>query len=282
MASSEFRQRIISAIVLILIALVGVLAGEHWAILVLASFGVLAANEWRDLLRLPQVRIVQPLYYVTVILSLVLCVFVEPFYAVALLGLMTVVIFGFVLFIQKKEPPVAEVVKLSPLARAVWAALGVPYIAGGVLALLVIREWPLVGLGITLYLLLVVWGADIGGYLVGRWVGGPKLCPAISPSKTWSGLFGGIALAVILGVTCALAFHAKDMQGAVWMAVLLAIVAQVGDLFESYLKRRCGAKDSGRMIPGHGGVLDRIDGLLAAALFLVSAQIWRGEIWTWW
>ncbi len=110
-------------------------------------------------------------------------------------------------------------------------------------------------------LLVVVWSSDIGAYVVGRLVGGPRLASAISPGKTWSGACGGLAAAVIAGMS---------VTGlTVWggtAAALLGIASQLGDLGESALKRHYGVKDSGRLIPGHGGLLDRIDGLMAAAL----------------
>ncbi len=283
LASSELQKRIISSVLLILIALVGVLAGQYWAILVLAGFGVLAIYEWLDLLRPPQVGRLQSLCYAAVVLTLLTGAWVTPFYGVALLALMTGGVFVFGVVASKKAPTTGAEAKFPPpFAHAAWVALGVPYIAGGVLAVLTIRLWPMVGLGMTMYLLLVVWGTDIGAYIIGRRFGGAKLFPAISPSKTWAGLFGGIATAVCLGYVCALAFNARAPLAAAGLAAVLATVAQIGDLFESYLKRRCGAKDSGHLIPGHGGVLDRIDGLLAAAVFLALLQSWQGEVWVWW
>lgn len=123
--------------------------------------------------------------------------------------------------------------------------------------------------------------ADTGAYFTGRAIGGPKIAPRISPSKTWAGLFGGMAFAGLwLGVVAG-AFHyttgydnysdlaeaaGPDVLGAILVGVLLAAVAQMGDFFESWLKRRAGVKDSSRLIPGHGGVFDRIDGLIPVAL----------------
>ncbi len=116
-----------------------------------------------------------------------------------------------------------------------------------------------------LFLLLLVWASDIGAYASGRAIGGPRLAPRISPGKTASGALGGLAAAVLVGVAAAtISSTAVIRAGA--LAGLLGMVAQAGDLAESYAKRRFGVKDSGRLIPGHGGLLDRVDALLAVAL----------------
>lgn len=152
-------------------------------------------------------------------------------------------------------------------ATALWYAGGIPYLAWSGLAMMAIRALPENGLMWTLYLLFAVWGTDIGGYAAGCTIGGPKICPKISPKKTWAGLFGGMALAGLMGY-----FMAGQMGGIGWrfvvLSMVLAIVSQAGDFFESHVKRKAGAKDSGRLIPGHGGILDRIDGLLFAAVLL--------------
>jgi phosphatidate cytidylyltransferase len=142
-------------------------------------------------------------------------------------------------------------------------ALGLPYLGLTVIALLHLRNG---GWQPVLWLLLAVWATDIGGYIFGRWIGGPKLAPRLSPKKTWAGLIGGAGLAALVGAVAVAVLH---RTGAALLAApgaaALAIVAQAGDLAESAVKRHYGVKDSGSLIPGHGGVLDRIDGLLAAA-----------------
>ena len=135
-------------------------------------------------------------------------------------------------------------------------------------------RWPILrggdqaGLIAILFLFAVVWATDILAYFVGRALGGPKLAPSISPGKTWSGAVGGA-----LGGRCSPAWRLRRRtgwggRGPALVALLLAIVSQFGDLFESFVKRRSGVKDSSHIIPGHGGVMDRVDGLVAAAFTL--------------
>jgi phosphatidate cytidylyltransferase len=125
------------------------------------------------------------------------------------------------------------------------------------------------GRDLVIWLLLVIWATDIGAYFAGRSIGGPKLAPRISPKKTWAGLFGGmVAAAAVAGLA---GIWLDDFKPSLWnllLAMVLAVVSQIGDLLESHLKRRYDAKDSSNLIPGHGGVLDRTDGLMAASLML--------------
>jgi phosphatidate cytidylyltransferase len=123
-----------------------------------------------------------------------------------------------------------------------------------------------------IFLLAVVWSSDIGAYLAGRLIGGPKLAPRISPGKTWSGAAGGVAAVLAVGVAAA-ALWPVPAAPVVAAAAVLGVAAQAGDLLESAVKRHFGVKDSGRLIPGHGGLLDRLDGLMAAGL-VAGAWIW--------
>ncbi|MDD4615992.1 MAG: phosphatidate cytidylyltransferase, partial [Alphaproteobacteria bacterium] len=138
------------------------------------------------------------------------------------------------------------------------------------------------GRSLLFFLLAVVWGTDIGAYVLGKLIGGKKLAPTISPGKTWAGLFGGIFFALVLGYGCAVAFGAKEPLVAALLSPVLALVAQIGDLFESFVKRQAGVKESGDLIPGHGGVLDRIDGLVSAAIFAFLFQVLLGDQINWW
>lgn len=150
---------------------------------------------------------------------------------------------------------------------AAWRSvvLAVGYVTPAVAALIWLRRDPAHGLGNVLFLLLSVWASDIGAYLVGRWIGGPRLARRISPGKTWSGAIGGLASAALVGLVASRIGPDGDILRAVLVAALLGIASELGDLLESVLKRAARVKDSGRFLPGHGGLLDRLDGLLLAA-----------------
>ena len=128
-----------------------------------------------------------------------------------------------------------------------------------------------------LYLFLVVWSADTGAFFTGRLIGGPKLAPKISPNKTWSGFIGGAVFACIAGVLFAAWFGHTSIPTVAALSIVLALISQGGDLGESFLKRFFGVKDTSGLIPGHGGVLDRLDGLVFAAIgagLIAAAADW--------
>jgi phosphatidate cytidylyltransferase len=149
-----------------------------------------------------------------------------------------------------------------------WDASGLAYAAISGLSLALLRDGDHSGLVAILFLFAVVWATDISAYFVGRAVGGPKLAPSISPGKTQSGALGGAVGGVVAGLLLAAAAGAANLAVLSVVALVLSIVAQAGDLFESWVKRRHDRKDSGTLIPGHGGVMDRVDGLVAAAFAL--------------
>ena len=149
------------------------------------------------------------------------------------------------------------------------------------MALVWLRQPPVSGGANVIVLLLIVWASDIGAYITGRAIGGPHLAPAISPGKTWSGAIGGLAAAASTGLAASLALGGGPIS---WrpagFAVLIGVISQTGDLFESRLKRHFGVKDSGTMIPGHGGLLDRLDAVLTAApaAALLALILGRGVV----
>lgn len=149
-----------------------------------------------------------------------------------------------------------------------WFPLGVPYAIMPVLAITSLRGESASGLWAIIFLFSVVWATDILAYFAGRAIGGPKLAPAISPNKTWSGALGGAAAGIFAGVAVALWRGEANLTFYALTGLALTVAAQCGDLFESHVKRRFGVKDSGTIIPGHGGVMDRVDGLVAAAVML--------------
>ncbi|CDX18009.1 Phosphatidate cytidylyltransferase [Mesorhizobium sp. ORS 3324] len=151
---------------------------------------------------------------------------------------------------------------------AQWEASGLAYAALSGLSLAYLRDENHSGLIAILFLFAVVWATDIAAYFVGRAVGGPKLAPSISPGKTQSGALGGAVGGVVAGLLLAIVTGAGNLAVLGIVALALSIVSQIGDLFESWVKRRHGCKDSSNLIPGHGGVMDRVDGLVAAAFTL--------------
>ncbi|MES2137915.1 MAG: phosphatidate cytidylyltransferase [Pseudomonadota bacterium] len=154
---------------------------------------------------------------------------------------------------------------------AAWYLSGFFYALLPALSLLWLRERDEHGLYLLVWVFIVTWSTDIGAYFAGRTFGKRKLAPSISPNKTVEGLYGGIAAATLFGGAWALAMGLGTALLA--LAPVLAAAAQAGDLFESGMKRRAGVKDSGQWLPGHGGVLDRLDGLIPVAVLTAAAQL---------
>ena len=157
-----------------------------------------------------------------------------------------------------------------------WRVYGFFYCLAPAIALLWIREraGP-AGIGtdfdLLVWVFLVVWATDIGAYFAGRAIGGPRLAPSISPNKTIAGLVGGVASAALLAGAWVAATNLPATM--IWLSAPLAVAAQLGDLFESGLKRRAGVKDSGTWLPGHGGLLDRLDGLVPVAVLTAMLMV---------
>ncbi|MDH3659137.1 MAG: phosphatidate cytidylyltransferase [Alphaproteobacteria bacterium] len=167
----------------------------------------------------------------------------------------------------------APMLKILPT----WPFVGIAYLSLPMLAMIWLRGLPEIGLAILLWLLLVVWATDIMAYVFGRWIGGRRLAPSISPGKTWAGLWGGMAGAALVGALAAFLIGPFRPLPSIALAAGLAGVAQLGDLAESALKRQAGVKDSGGLIPGHGGLFDRLDGLLFAAPVLALVALLAGR-----
>ncbi len=237
--------------------------GAAFAVLVgLITIGL--AQEW---LRLCHVALgPRP---VLMFAALPLAVFVaaqgEPAYAIGLLAVITAV--G---LMRRDRHGDARIVPF-----------GLLYFGLGAIALVWLRFDPQDGRTLVLVLLLVIWATDIGAYVVGRAVGGAKLAPRISPGKTWSGAAGGLLAAMAVGIAAAAIMGVMDQAWAAALAAgAISCVGQAGDLFESSLKRHFNVKDSGTLIPGHGGLLDRLDAVLTAApaAALLAFAIGRGVI----
>jgi phosphatidate cytidylyltransferase len=165
---------------------------------------------------------------------------------------------------------------LSPHRRD-WAALGACYAFAALIASVAVRGDPVWGFTALMFVLLIVWVTDIGGYFAGRGIGGPKLWPRISPKKTWAGAIGGFAASLAIAAGFA-AFGLGKTGPLLLLGAVLSIVSQLGDLFESAVKRRFGVKDSSHIIPGHGGLLDRLDGYVAAVVLAAVFGVLRGGL----
>lgn len=268
---SNLPQRFLSAALALPVVVIAVAEGGWFYHLFVLAMMMIGLFEWLSLTLRKSDRLTENAAYLGLI-----AVFVSYWLGGHAIAAWCGIAATGVLFTLAFKPQKGE---RGGLKNALWVAGGLPYLAGGGLALMMLRDLSSSGLFIVVFLLAVVWGMDIGGYAIGCSVKGPKLCPKISPKKTWSGLLGGMALAGLAGYLVALSFGDPK---AFWSGLLgagFAAVSQVGDLFESYVKRRVGAKDSGSLIPGHGGLLDRIDGLLAAAIVMVLMMALGGKGW---
>lgn len=159
--------------------------------------------------------------------------------------------------------------------HAGWIVVGVVYAFAALLASVAVRLDPLWGFAALMFVLLVVWVTDIGGYFAGRGIGGPKLWPRVSPKKTWAGAIGGLVLSLAVAAGFS-AFGVGRLMPLLALAAVLTVVSQLGDLFESAVKRNFGVKDSSHIIPGHGGLLDRLDGYVFAVVAAALIGFLRG------
>jgi len=173
-------------------------------------------------------------------------------YSLALIFLAPIALF--VLLFQKHK------------GRGAWISFGIIYVGLPLVTLIWLRQDLELGRELIFWIVGVVWATDIGAYFFGRMIGGPLLLPAVSPKKTWAGLLGGMLCAALVGYGASFIMPVSNLSLFVAASGLLAFIAQVGDFFESGVKRKFGVKDSSRLIPGHGGILDRVDGLLTVAL----------------
>ena len=166
-------------------------------------------------------------------------------------------------------------------AAPIWTAAGLAWIIGPCIGFVWLRSEP-AGTATMFWLLAVVWAIDTAAYIAGKTIGGPKLAPRISPKKTWAGLIGGLLAAILVGLAAALIVGSDKIWQIALLSGALAIVEQIGDMAESFAKRRFGVKDSGNLIPGHGGLLDRLDGMLAVVVAVVILSlVTGGSVLTW-
>lgn len=190
-----------------------------------------------------------------------------------------------VIFEVGKLSSAIMLIALGILAAIVTAVRQAPLVAGGLIyssalliAPVVLRADDTYGFAAIVFVFAVVWGTDIGGYFCGRAIGGPKLAPAISPKKTWSGAIGGAATGLAAAAVTAVGFSVRVSAMVLVVALVLSAVSQAGDLFESALKRSFEAKDTSGLIPGHGGVMDRLDGFIIAVAVAAVIGTLRGRL----
>ena len=263
---SELRLRIVSAAVMAVAVVALAYLGDFPYRALTVLIGVIILQEWTAMTGC--LRPFGTAQGVAVVAMAVIGLAVL-FNQIALALVLTLVAFAgsyAVSFVRLRENP-----RPVEARHWSWLSLGLLYASSIMVAFAALRGDTAFGLAACAFILAVVWATDIFAFFVGRAVGGPKLAPRVSPNKTWSGFLGGVGFAVLAGGLVVAAYWLQGMIGAMWwwfvpVAVVLSIVSQLGDLFESWVKRRSGAKDSGRIIPGHGGVMDRIDGLGAAAV----------------
>lgn len=275
----ELTQRILSGLALIAVALLTAWSGGLISVITFLVLGLLVLFEWESLTgtRSPQ-RIVGGIVLVSV--TAFTAHFVGPLSALAIAAGLLFLALGAALLESARR----------------WFLTGAAYAAWLVASLISLRGHDAIGLTALLFVFVAVWATDIAAYFGGRTIGGPKLLPAVSPNKTWAGSISGALASVILCLGFLawaktsdwdVGLASSDLASSVstlgfaysaLMALALSIAAQVGDLFKSALKRKFGAKDSGQLLPGHGGFMDRVDGLVfaSAAAFLIGLSL-RGE-----
>lgn len=243
--SSSILKRIITALVLVPVTIGVLYSGFPYVQILALLVGGMMAWEWANMVPNKGTSVYPISYAISVSAAIMFPSFIGT----------AIVILGSALLVW---------IKAKDEKRRNLLTLGVFYISLGIGS--IVWLYAQVGFLDTLWFLLMVWGVDTGGYVVGCNLKGPKLAPKISPNKTWSGLIGGVMLSVLVSIAYSYAF--TEHLHVIFYAVLggiVAVIAQIGDLVESYIKRNLGIKDSSNLIPGHGGVFDRVDGLIFAA-----------------
>ncbi|MBB3453312.1 phosphatidate cytidylyltransferase [Rhizobium sp. BK313] len=258
--SRELRLRIISGIILAAVVLVATWYGGLSFRILAAAIGLLVYYEWSTISDLhgrdPQGN---ALGWLGLVLIAGATLMEESVYSLEIL----------VVFVA------ITAIMVATRHKSWWLPGGIFYAGLTAIALAEIRDDDLRGFVLMLFIFATVWATDIFAFFVGRAIGGAKLAPRISPGKTWSGAIGGAIAAVIAGTAVVWSFFSADGLWIPALALVLSICSQIGDLFESFIKRRFGVKDSSHLIPGHGGVMDRVDGLIFAcfAAFLLAIVI---------
>lgn len=257
--SSNLYMRVVAALVLApLTIVIAWLGGWIWACVVIAAAALLYF-EW----------------------LMIVGVSGNRFAAAA--GIVALALAGVCLMLRRADVAVAVIVAGILFAAAMtngkrgWVASGLVYAAAALVATILVRRDADLGFVALMFVLLVVWVTDIGGYFAGRGIGGPKLWPRVSPKKTWAGAIGGLVLALVIALGFALFGFGRTVP-LLLLGAVLSVVSQLGDLFESAVKRCFDVKDSSHIIPGHGGLMDRLDGFVAAIVFAALVGFMRGGL----
>jgi phosphatidate cytidylyltransferase len=270
-------QRVKTALVLLPFIIAPVMLGGLWFLLLMAAVAVIMAREWVELLRSEDPG--RDALWVSVLVLNVLAFAYATSLSDATAMIIVISITGAALSFKRGT-------RYTPVFG------GVIYIAWPLAAAIGFRQDPL-GLWVIFYVLLSVWAVDIFAMFSGKIIGGPKLAPRLSPNKTWAGMGGaiiGAIFAALISYELIDVLHGSEitlnLEAMLILALLLAIVAQLADLFESALKRKYQIKDSGNIFPGHGGILDRVDGLVGVLIGLHLLGLWRGgaiseALWVW-
>ncbi len=257
------KNRFLSSCVMIPLPLLAAYYGHPYWQITAILIAWLMAWEWERI-----VTSKTDIFSTAILLCVAFTSFFVHEYGRIWVGIPVMILFSVFVYIKAKHKEIAHPKILT---------LGVPYVTIGVEAIVLLQE--AFGPSMIYWLFAIVWGMDIGGYIFGCTIGGPKLAPKISPKKTWAGLIGGMISAGVLSVvffsfTMKEPMDAKDIVYIVIFSSIMAFVSQIGDLFESGIKRKFDVKDSSNLIPGHGGILDRVDGLVfAAPVFLLSLKL---------
>jgi phosphatidate cytidylyltransferase len=265
---TSLQQRVISALVLAPIAIAALYFGGIYFLLFLMAASAVMGYEWCRASLEKSLGLATTLTGTSVVVALFLAqkgLFLQA--VIALLLGSALVAVGTVF--RKRHD------------RIVWALAGPFCIGLPVLALIMLRAHPETGFGLTFGLFLTIWATDIGAYFSGKSIGGPKIAPSISPNKTWAGLIGGVISAMIVAylVNRYLVGGQVATIGVLGLGAICAILAQMGDFAESAWKRRFGIKDASNLIPGHGGVMDRLDGIFLTAPMLMIIIMLTNGIW---
>ena len=255
-AKSEFALRVCSALVLAPLALAAAYCGGWPFALFWSAAAIGTLYEWNSLIVRQQRVLIAGVLVLALALGLVAAGYARLAVTVILVGSLGAAMLG-------------------ATGRRIWIAAGVLYAASLGAAPILLRSDLEYGFVTIIFLFAVVWATDTSAYAAGRAIGGPKLMPRVSPKKTWSGALGGAIGAIIAALVVA-ELSGLDAVVTAVLAASLSILAQAGDLFESFLKRRFGAKDSSGLIPGHGGLMDRLDGFVAAGFAAAVIGILRG------